>query len=340
MQIGISGKAIDPGQPDAIADHGELAEELGFDLFTVTDSHCNKPELYTKLAVVAERTESINIGSYVTNPVTRHPTVTASAICTANVISGGRAVLGIATGDSAVRTIGERPAKLSQMEETIQMLQKLFRGEEIENGDDTIQLEWVDRFFGPQDVPILWAAEGPKTQRAAGKYADGVLMGLGLTPELIEKQVERINEGAASIGRDPDSVEKWVVARCNIDDDREQAIDDVRGSLASVAHHSLKFSLEGKFVPEQYHEAIQQITGQNLSRNRESKYQSHELISELGLRDYLAERYGVVGTPEDCIEKITKIQETGLVDGMMVSAPIGRKRNVISRFGNEVLPEL
>lgn len=340
MQIGVSGKAIDPDQPDAIADHCEIAEDLGYDLFCVTDSHCNKPEMYTKLAVVAERTETINIGTYVTNPVTRHPTVTASAICTQNVISGGRAVLGIATGDSAVRSIGEKPAKLSEMADAIQLMQTLFKGVEIDTGDDTIQLEWVNEFFGPQDVPILWAAEGPKTQRAAGKYADGVLMGLGLTPELIEKQVERINAGAESAGRDPSDVQKWVVGRCNIDDDREQAIDDLRGSLASVAHHSLKFSLEGKFVPEQYHEPIQQITGQNLSRNRESKYSSHELITELGLRDYLAERYGIVGTPEDCIEKITRIKDSGLVDGMMISAPIGRKGTVIERFGKEVLPNV
>lgn len=334
MELGLSG-ADQKGHPDKLIKNAQLAEELGFDLFTLPDTQSLLREIYTSLAVVADNTESIELGTMVTNPVTRHPAVIASAMCTINEIAGGRANLGIATGDSAVRTLGKKPARLAEMDDTISLIQSLFCGEMVEYEDAKIELDWVDE----QDIPVYWAAEGPKTQRLAGQLADVVVIGTGILPELIEQQVERVEEGRKAAGRNPDDVKIWVLARSNVDDERKTAVDELKPSLAGVAHHSLQFTMKGKGVHEEYREPLKElIENYNSDQHGQPKSTNKELVENLDLTEYLASRYGVVGTPEDCLEKLESIEQTGLVDGVFLSAPSGKKEEYISKFGTEVLP--
>lgn len=334
MKVGISGGG---GSGERLVEKAELAERRGFDLFTLPDSQLLSREVFSSLAVIGTETTSIDIGPMVTNPVTRHPSVIAGSICTVDEFAGGRSILGIASGDSAVRTLGERPATLAEMRDSIRAIQLLTSGERVEYNGHALEVQWADQ----QDVPVYWAAEGPKTQRLAGELADVVVLGTGILPELIAEQVERVNEGAERAGRDPSEVRKWVLARCNIMEDREEAIDKLKASLAGVAHHSLQFSMEGKSVPEAYRESLGTLVAEYDDTVGTSPGSPNgELLDELGLTEYVAERYGVVGTPADCIEKMETIETTGLVDGVFLSAAPGRKREVIDMFGTEVLPSI
>ena len=212
MDFGLSG-ADSEGHPDRLIANAQRSEELGFDLFTLPDTQSLMREVYTSLGVVGNNTESIDIGTMVTNPVTRHPAVIASSMCTINEITDGRANLGIATGDSAVRTLGKRPARLGEMEDAITLIKSLCAGERVEYDGASIKLDWVDR----QKIPVYWAAEGPKTQRLAGELADAVVLGTGLQPKLIEHQVERVREGCERADRNGDDVDIWVLARSNVE---------------------------------------------------------------------------------------------------------------------------
>lgn len=338
MKVSISGSSGGAhGNLRELAKNAEIAEEAGFDVITMGDNQNLKRDLYMALTAMADATESIAIGPMVTNPITRHPGVTANAMCTLNDFSGGRAILGIGAGDSAVHTLGEKPARLRKMKEDIELIRALSRGESVEYNDSEVQLSWVD----DQRFPIYWAAEGPKTQHLAGALADVVVAGTGILPEIIDDQIERVREGARDAGRDPDEVEIWVMARCNVDDDRETAIDELKPMLAAHAHHSLGYSMEGKRVPEEYVEPIEAlIESYNSKEHGLEGGANRDLLDELELTDYLVDRFGVVGTPEDCLERLREMEAIDNLDGIHLVPSTGIKRKVITSFGEQVLPHM
>ena len=69
----------------------KLLEELGFDIALIPDSQALAREVYVTLTACAVNTNTIRVGPGITNPFTRHPSVTASTIATLNEVSGGRA---------------------------------------------------------------------------------------------------------------------------------------------------------------------------------------------------------------------------------------------------------
>ncbi|MCH7897258.1 MAG: LLM class flavin-dependent oxidoreductase, partial [candidate division NC10 bacterium] len=85
------------------------AEEVGYDGIVYVDSQNLAGDCYVALALAAQATSTIKLGTGVTNSFTRHPAVTASAIATVQVESGGRAYLGIGRGDSALAHLGRAP---------------------------------------------------------------------------------------------------------------------------------------------------------------------------------------------------------------------------------------
>src|SRR5688500_379889 len=76
-------------------------------------------DVYATLALCASATTKLKLWTGVTNALTRHASVTANAIATVQRLSGGRAGLGIGTGDSAVRRVGFKPAKLQALADYI-----------------------------------------------------------------------------------------------------------------------------------------------------------------------------------------------------------------------------
>ena len=103
------GIAMLPPAPDTYAHWCRLSEEAGFDVIWVPDSQSLYRELYVSCAICAANTTRTLLGPNVTNPLTRHPATAASAIATVDEFSGGRALFGIATGDSAVLNLGSAP---------------------------------------------------------------------------------------------------------------------------------------------------------------------------------------------------------------------------------------
>ena len=154
MEFGV---AIVPHDLKETAASAKLAEEQGFDYIGIPDSQSLWRELYLSLSVVANATTKVRIGPTVTNALTRHPAVAASAIATLNEISGGRAFLGIGSGDSVILNLGLRPARMSEMREYIQALRALLSGQSCDYKGRSIHVQWLEN-----PVPIVMSAEGPK----------------------------------------------------------------------------------------------------------------------------------------------------------------------------------
>ena len=95
------------------------AEAAGFDYGWLFDSHVLWRDPYPLLTLMAGATARLRLGTCVTNPATREPSVTASALATLDEISAGRMDLGIGRGDSARRVLGKPPTTLAALEEAV-----------------------------------------------------------------------------------------------------------------------------------------------------------------------------------------------------------------------------
>ena len=159
--------------PAGSGDMGRLVEGLGFHSLVLADTQCLTPEVWGQLMLVASATERIQIGTGVTNPVSRDPAVSASSALGLQVVSGGRAVLGIGRGDSSMAKIGKRPAAPEDFDLYLQRLRAYLAGEEILRDGKPSRMEWLDNLEIPP-VPIEVAATGPKVIEIAARRADRV----------------------------------------------------------------------------------------------------------------------------------------------------------------------
>ena len=330
------GDGIVPHNLDETAASAKLAEDQGFDYIGIPDSQSLWRELYLSLSVVANATSKVRIGPTVTNALTRHPAVTASAIATLNEISSGRAFLGIGSGDSAILNLGLRPARMADMREYIQAVRTILLGQPYDYKGRPIHVQWSEN-----PVPIVMSAEGPQTLVMAGEIADAVIVHSGLTKDVLADTVARIREGEESGGRPEGSAEIWAFAKCNISDNHEDAIDEIKMALAASGHHAFRFTLEGKNVPEELEEAVMALQGEYVPSEHEQLGETRNaaLSDELGLTDFLADRFAVAGTPAECLEKARVIQDAG-VDNLIILAISSDSDNIIRRFGQEVIARL
>ena len=208
-------------------------EALGWDAAWLPDSQLRRRDTYVLLAAAAQATSTIRLGVLLTNPVTRHPSVTASSIATIDELAPGRVELGWGAGDTAVRLAGLRPATVARMEAGIGLVRQLLDGEAVEVGAERpAELP----FHRP--VPIWLAAGGPRTLEMGGRAADGVFIRVGTHPALIEDAVSRIRRGAESAGRAPQDVRLGVVFHTVLVDDPEDALTLGKAMAAGYYEYS------------------------------------------------------------------------------------------------------
>lgn len=162
-----------PATPDHIA----LAERLGYDTAWVYDTPALQLDCWMTLALAGARTSRIRLGPGVLIPSLRHPMVTASAIATlVSLVGRERVIVGVGTGFTGRRAMGQRPLRWADMPEMIGSVQRLLAGEVVEvEGEATQMLHWPgqapDR---PIDVPWVIGVNGPKGLAAAARLGTGV----------------------------------------------------------------------------------------------------------------------------------------------------------------------
>lgn len=121
------------------------AEAAGFSYGWLFDSHVAFREAYPLLTLMAANTSTMRLGTCVTNPATREPSVTASAIATLNEISGGRMDPGIGRGDSSVRAVGRPPTTLKSLEQAVTVIRDLVEGRTTSDQGGELSLSWTGR---------------------------------------------------------------------------------------------------------------------------------------------------------------------------------------------------
>ncbi|HJM90210.1 MAG TPA: LLM class flavin-dependent oxidoreductase [Dehalococcoidia bacterium] len=195
------------------------AEDLGWDHAFIPDSQLRRGDVYVMLAAAAHETSRIGLGTLLANPVTRHPTVTASAFATVDETAPGRTLFALGIGDTAVRLAGLRPARVGELESTTRTIRSLLAGDAVDVG-----ARESARLPHPRNVPVWLAAGGPRTLRMAGAVADGVFIRVGTNTPNIRAAVGAVRAGAIDAGRDPDAVKLGLVLHTVLVDDPDRAL--------------------------------------------------------------------------------------------------------------------
>jgi 5,10-methylenetetrahydromethanopterin reductase len=320
--------------PESFVGFADLCREVeanGFDLLGVPDSQSVFREMYVGLTLAALNTSRVLLGPLVTNPLTRHLVVTASAISSVDEVSGERAMLGIGSGDSAIYTIGAPPATVAGLEDSIVTLNHLTSGGPIEREGGRWQVHRSAR-----RVPIYLAAEGPRTLELAGRLADGVIVGLGLTPEVIRLSLDAIEGGARAAGRTLADLDVWWFAKTNVADTREEAVAPIKMALAASANHAFRFTLEGKGVPPDLHEKIRALQREYNAHHHELPGAGNAVLTDRwGLTDFLVDRFGIAGTPDDCVAQIGRAMAAGARQ-FVITSFVSDRRAFMRRWMREV----
>src|SRR6476646_9688031 len=198
---------------ERLASLTRLAESAGFKYGCVFDSHVLWKDPYFLLTLMAQNTKRMRLGTCVTNPATREPTVTASVLATLQELSGGRMDLGIGRGDSARRVLCKPPTTMAHLEEAIAVIRALVEGRSVTFEGTDLDLPWTHSW----KLPIWVAGYGPMALTMTGRVADGLILQLA-DPDLIRWMSGQMREAAAAAGRDPAEIRIQAAAPAHVGD--------------------------------------------------------------------------------------------------------------------------
>jgi 5,10-methylenetetrahydromethanopterin reductase len=309
--------------PRRLLDVIRLAEELGYHAVYVGDSQMIWREAFALLGAAALVTSRIRLGPGVTNPITRDPAVVAAAVETLVELAGPRIVLGIGAGDSSLRTLGKRPATLSQLESSIGFIRGLLSGQELPHPDSGAPARLT--YVQVQAPPVYVAVSSPKIHRLAGRVADGAIVLVGTDPAFLAASRRELACGASQVGKPLGRVVCWTP--CSIQTDGRAARGAVKAHVARVLKRPLPFELDA---------ATQQVV-QDI-RDRYAYYEHMQPGTPHGevVPDDLVERFAVAGTLDEARSQIERLAASALVDEIAIiphAADPGQREHIIREVG-------
>lgn len=198
-----------------------------FQIVSIGPPELDMLESYTTLAFAAGQTSRIELGTLVTGVTYRHPGLLAKTVTTLDVLSGGRAWLGIgaAWNEEEHRGLGVPfppvRERFERLEETLQICLQMWAGDETPYAGRHYQLERplnVPQSLRRPHPPILIGGGGEKkTLRLVAQYADACnLFDNGLGPEGMPRKLDVLRRHCDDVGRDYDEIEKTCLARVTL----------------------------------------------------------------------------------------------------------------------------
>ncbi|MDF5758715.1 LLM class flavin-dependent oxidoreductase [Spongiactinospora sp. TRM90649] len=233
-----------PGVDEPLLDRARQVDRLGLDLIGVQDHPYQRRyvETWTLLSMIAAVTERVRVFPDVANLALRPPAVLAKAAASLDVLSGGRAELGLGGGGfwGAIEAYGGRRRTPGQsraaLDEAVTVIRKIWSGER------NLRFEGEHyRLAGAQSGPVpahpieIWlGVSGPKALALTGARADGWLPSSAwATPDRLPEMNARVDEGAAAAGREPDAIRRLYNVNGTITDGASEGF--LRGPAAQWA---------------------------------------------------------------------------------------------------------
>jgi 5,10-methylenetetrahydromethanopterin reductase len=201
LKFGVVLQGVDP--PREFQEMVSAIEAMGYDHLWITDSSLHAHDVYVYLTLAALASSRLRLGSAVTNPLTRHPAVTANAHASIAALAPGRVILGIGAGDRPLLALGLEAAPLAQLRRTVEVIGALLRGEHADESNEGFTVRDGYLHVPCQDPPPIWmSASGPKTLELSGEIADGTILLAPLMPRTQEWALSRIAAGRARSSRE------------------------------------------------------------------------------------------------------------------------------------------
>ena len=328
MEFGFT---LKPDMPiERIVSLAKLAERNGFTYGWMFDSHVLWKEPYPLLTLMAQNTERMRLGTCVTNPATRDPSVTASVLAVLQIVSGGRMDLGIGRGDSARRVMGKKPTTLEELERATVLIRDLCEGREVDHDGTRIRLEWAP----PYDLPAWIAGYGPKALEVTGRVADGAIIQLA-DPSLVGWCVGLARDGAARAGRDPKGLRIMSAAPAHVGK-REDVRERVRWFPALVSNHvvDLVRRYGEKSLPADLTAYVRNRPGYDYQHHAESGSSNAAFVD-----DESVDRFCVTGEVDEHVAKLRALAATGVTQ-FNIYLMSGDEEKVLEAYGREIIPAL
>ncbi|MGH2997222.1 MAG: TIGR03619 family F420-dependent LLM class oxidoreductase, partial [Gaiellaceae bacterium] len=202
------------------------AEGLGFDSVWVSDHFFYSFARYgadpapiasleplTTLAGIAAVTDRVRLGTLVLCAAFRHPALLAKAATSIDLVSGGRLDLGLGAGWLAEEfeafgfRFGSPRERFAALEETLEVLRRLFGGEPVTYDGPTVSLREAVLEPAPYRSPAVWVGGkgGPRLLRSAARLADGWNAVWRMSPEAYAQKVSDVRAACDAAGRDPET---------------------------------------------------------------------------------------------------------------------------------------
>jgi 5,10-methylenetetrahydromethanopterin reductase len=335
------------------------AEALGYDSVWVADSQMMFSDVYMVCALAAQQTKRIRIGPGTAICGTRIAPVQVAAMATLNRMAPGRVFLGIGTGNTAMRTMGQKPMKMAAFGDYLRVLDGLLDGKIVDHTFDgrtrpVKMLRHDTRFMNllPR-IPLFVSGFGPRAMALAGEHGDGLVFAIPPRGVPVQEALAHARQGAARSGRNMDGFRNATLTNVALlypgeraDSDRvKQAIGP--NVMASV-YYFYDMVHERNIEPPPFLQRIWKpycaLVEQTPPEHRH--FRTHEfhytdlhpgeaaLIDEQLIRDTC-----LVGTPEELIEQIRSLERDGLQE-MVFATGNAAKWELAERFAREVIARL
>ena len=302
------------------------AESAGFDAAWIGDTQLLTPDVYSTMALCANATSGLRIGSGVTNSVTRDVTVTAGAVLALNEFSGGRCLLGVGVGGSAVATVGLDEDPSREFRTKVRALRGLVRGETVA----VHRCVAARGKIAAPPVPLYVASSSPLGLEIAGELADGVILNVGVVPELVGEAMQHVERGARAAGRDARDLDVAVIAGSAINPDRAVAIDEARSWAATTARRIGKWMTAGGAEVQSVGAAIL----------KDYRWDEHIAIGAAHARsvsDDLAASLVFAGTADDVARAVERLAACGVTQ--VIALMVGPSINAtLEAYGRDIIP--
>ncbi|MGE3620400.1 MAG: LLM class flavin-dependent oxidoreductase [Acidimicrobiia bacterium] len=314
-----------------VAERSLRLEEEGWDGVGFPDSQSLAPEPYVLLALAAASTSTLKLTTAVTNPRTRHPTVTAAACATLQAASGGRVELGIGRGDSALAFSGLPPTSVAAMRQHLECVRTFLAGGELEldatghlgsEGGEVVvsSLRW---WAGEATaVPVNVVASGPRMVEVAVALGDHVTLAMGVDAERVAwgvglvRSAERQREEA----RRPEVERRVGTYACIfVHDDRSVARERIRPSVPTF----VRFASMGRDVVGPLAESSRVVARAMTDRYQMSQHAGEGSVQSMLLTDDVIDAFAIAGPPGYCAERLSELAASGIERFFLLSPGVG-----------------
>jgi 5,10-methylenetetrahydromethanopterin reductase len=290
--------------PDGMEAHAAAVEEDGWEGMLFIDSQNLSMDVFGSLYLAASATSRLELGTAVTNLVTRHPAVMASSFATLHHVSGGRAHIGVGRGDTALELVGIKPPSAGRFGALLGELQTYLRGNALEVDGFQSRISWLP-VQGESKVPVDVFGSGPHVIDVGARLGDKLTVAVGAEPERIGWAVGTARQArrAAGLNLETFDIGAFVVVGTGTD---RRALDELVRGNASISAHFQRDVTSSLSCSDAT--VVEEVT------SRYDNYHhglEHAAQAEVIPPDFL-DRFCVIGSPDYCIERLCQLVELGL----------------------------